>query len=159
MKWSEGHSNRVSNIIRTNIDHTTFCCLYGYFVYHIRSCSFGSILYQCIYGCMFCVLLFNCVNYVLLLLCLCILVVIYVPFCVFCCIVLFCVLFVYCCHRVATQFQLTNISYHIISYHIKTPPVSLRTTNGTQTSLSSNPASNYLNDPEGKDGKNCSWGK
>jgi hypothetical protein len=24
----------------------------------------------------------------------------------------------YNCHRVATQFQLTNISYHIISYHI-----------------------------------------
>jgi hypothetical protein len=50
-------------------------------------------------------------------------------YCLFCvvlcivCFVSFCVLFVckcvlYCCHRVATQFQLTNISYHIISYHI-----------------------------------------
>jgi hypothetical protein len=41
----------------------------------------------------------------------------YVPFCVFCFTVSFCVLFVckcvlYYCHRVATQLQLTNISYH-----------------------------------------------
>ena len=50
---------------------------------------------------------FSCIR-VFLLLCLCILVVMYVPFCVFCSIVLFCVLFVckcvlYCCHRVTTQ--------------------------------------------------------
>ena len=44
----------------------------------------------------------------------------YVRFCVFCLIVLFCVLSVcmskcvlYYCHRVATQLQLTNMSYHI----------------------------------------------
>jgi hypothetical protein len=42
----------------------------------------------------------------------------YVPFWVFCFIVLFCVLFVckcvlYYCHRLATQLQVTNISYNI----------------------------------------------
>jgi hypothetical protein len=74
------------------------------------------ILYHCIYGGVFCVFLFNFVSYVFLLLCLCIPIVIYVPYCVFCFIVLFYVLFVckcvlYCCHRVSTQLQLTNISY------------------------------------------------
>jgi hypothetical protein len=51
---------------------------------------------------------------------------VYCLFCVVLCIVCFvsfCVLFVrkcvlYCCHRVAIQLQLTNISYHNISYHI-----------------------------------------
>jgi hypothetical protein len=74
----------------------------------------GSILYHCIYGCMFCVLLFNLVNYVFLLLCLCILF-----HCVVLCIVCFvsfyelfvCKFVLYCCHRVTTQLQLTNISY------------------------------------------------
>ena len=48
-----------------------------------------------------------------------ILIVMYVLLWVFCFIVLFCVLFVrncvlYYCHRVSTELQLTNISYHIL---------------------------------------------
>ena len=55
----------------------------------------------------------------ILLLCLCIFVIMYVPFWVLCFMLSFCVLFVckcvlYYCHRVATQLQLTNISYYII---------------------------------------------
>ena len=74
---------------------------------------------------MFCMFLFNFVNYVFLLLCVCILIVMYVLFCVFCFIVLFYEFFVckcvlYYCHRVSTQLQLANISYHIISNRIIT---------------------------------------
>jgi hypothetical protein len=87
----------------------------------ILSYSLVPLFYHWIYGCVFRVIVFNFVNYVFLLLCLCILFVMYVLFCVFCFIVLFCVLFLckrvmFNCHRMSTQLQLTNISYHIISY-------------------------------------------
>jgi hypothetical protein len=119
VKGSESLTNRVSNIIRRYITTYEVCCLYGFFVYHILSCSFASIFYHCIYGCMFFMLLFNFVNYVFLLF-----------FYVFLFLYMFCplysvfivsfyVLFVCECvlyyhHRVSTQLHLTNISYHII---------------------------------------------
>ena len=106
------------------------CCLYGCFIYHTLSYSFGSIMYEYIYGCMVCMLLFNFVHYVFLLLCyvfllLClhIPIVMYVLFWVFYFTVLFCVLFVckcvlHYCQWVSTQLHLTDISY-IILYIIR----------------------------------------
>ena len=76
------------------IDHMKFAAYMAVWFIAILPYSTGSILYHCIYGCIFCTLLFNFVNYVFLLLCVCILIVMYVPFWVFCFIVLFCVLFV-----------------------------------------------------------------
>ena len=124
MESSEVLSNSVSTIIRSYINHMKFAVYMAFsFItfFHILLVPF---FYHCIYGCVFCVLLFNFVHYVYLLLCLCVCIFIYVLFCVFCFIVSLCVLFVckcvlYRCHRVTTQLQLTNISYHIISYHTR----------------------------------------
>jgi len=99
---------------------------------------FGFYFYHCIYGCVFCVFLVDFVNYVFLFLCLCILIVMYVPFWVFCFIVLFCKLFVCKCVLCCTVLlqpgvnptAVNKISYHIIyiiphhiiyiiSYHIQ----------------------------------------
>jgi hypothetical protein len=67
---------------------------------------------------MFCMLLFSVVNYVFLLLCLGIFIVMYLLFCVFCLIVLFCALLVckcvlHCCHRVSTQLQINKYIKHV----------------------------------------------
>ena len=125
MKWSEDLRNRASIIIRRyiRVDHVKFAAYMAVSFITFFSYSFGSIFYPFIYVSMFCMFLFNFVIVVFLLLCLCILTVMHVLFCVFCFSVSFCVLFVckcvlYCCHRVSTQLQLTNISYLIISHHI-----------------------------------------
>jgi hypothetical protein len=86
--------------------------LNGFFVYHILSYSFGYILYHFI--CILIVMFFY-YHTMCSFVSLSILIVMYVPFCVFCFMVLFCVLFVckcvlYYCQRVSTQLQLTNIS-------------------------------------------------
>jgi hypothetical protein len=116
VKWSEGLSNRVSNIIRRYIDHMKFAAYMAFsFItfFHILLIQFLS-LYMVVYFVCYCLIF---LNYVFLMLGLCMLIVMHVLLCVFCFIVLFYLLFVckcvlYYCHRVSTQLQL-NISYHI----------------------------------------------
>ena len=122
--WSEGLSNRVPNGIRRYTDHMKFAAYMTFSFSTFFHVLLVPFFYHYLYGCMFCMLLFNFVNYVFLLLCLYILIVMYVLFCIFCFIILFYVLFackcvLYCCHRVSTQLQLTNISYHRKRYAVK----------------------------------------
>jgi hypothetical protein len=79
VKCNENLSNMVSNISRGYKDHVRFAAfMVSPFIIFLHVLLF--LFYHCVYGCMFCILLFNSVSYVILLLCLCILIVIYALF-------------------------------------------------------------------------------
>jgi len=83
VRCNESLSNRVSNIIRGYVDHMKFAAstTFSFIIFlHVLLVFF----YHCVYGCTFCILLFNSVSYIFLLLCLCILIVMYALFCILC---------------------------------------------------------------------------
>jgi len=115
VKCSKGLSNGLSNIIRRYVDNMNFDAYMALSFITSFLILLVPFYKHYTYYCMFRMLLINFVNYVILFLCLCILLVIYVPFWVFSFIVLFCVLFLCKCllyfyHRVSPHLQLTNIS-------------------------------------------------
>jgi hypothetical protein len=121
VKRSEGLSNRASVVSGRNIDHMRFADYMAVSLitfFHIFLSLFCIIAYMIACFVRFCLIF---VSYVFLPLCLCIVIVMYVPFFVYCFAVLFCLLFVskcvlYYCHRVSTQLQLTYTVFHIIPY-------------------------------------------
>ena len=118
LQWR--HCTRKINIYYQTIyiDHMNFAAFMAFSFITFFHVLLFQFFYHCIYGCMFCMLLFNFLIYVFLLLSVCILIVMYVLFCIFyfhcvvLCIVCVCECVLYCWHRVSTQLQLTNISYH-----------------------------------------------
>jgi len=113
VKCSKVLSKRLSFFIWRYIDHVKFAAYMGFSFITFFHVLFGSIFLIIVY--LFCMLLFRfyklSIVIVMFIYSYC-----YVLFCVLCFIVLFCVLslckcVLYCCHRVWTQLQLTNISY------------------------------------------------